>query len=286
MKRLITYVTVIDLIFLLMLVTEGSFENETVGSVLHVAAFLIPISLGLYLIKRARSTNSPVAHGMGDGMQKSTQNGALTLGISVRGVRLALPVAIPTIAVTCLISYLTALAMEALGFANNVNISGHFALAILVHALVPAILEELLFRYIPLKLIGEIGGDTRRAVVLSSLMFALGHANLFQIPYALAAGLAFAVCDLLCGSILPSVAIHFLNNLISLLMIYGYATLPFYISFGILLAASCIFLLLMRKSYYTGIKEIWVKKSSEGTAVVLTFIIPCAILAISALGAA
>ncbi len=286
MKRLITYVTVIDLIFLLMLVTEGTFENETARSVLHTAAFLIPISLGLYFIKRAKSTDFPAPHGVRGEMQESTRGDKLALGISVRGVRLALPVAIPTIAITSLISYLTSLTMEALGFVNNVNISGHFALAILVHALVPAILEELLFRYIPLKLIGGIGGDTRRAVMLSSLMFALGHANLFQIPYALAAGLAFAVCDLLCGSILPSVAIHFLNNLISLVMIYGYVTLPFYISFGVLLAASCIFLFLMRKSYYTGIKEIWVKKSSEGTAVVLTFIIPCAILAISALGAA
>ena len=111
----------------------------------------------------------------------------------------------------------------------------------------------MLFRYIPLSILKD---NKRAAVLLSSALFALAHANLFQIPYAFAAGLVFAAVCIMTGSILPSILIHFLNNLLSLAISYGLAGTAFIIIASAITLLSIIAILIMRKAYSEGIKEL------------------------------
>ena len=80
-------------------------------------------------------------------------------------------------------------------------------------------------------------------------MFAFAHASLFQIPYALLAGAAFALLYMITGSILPSMILHFLNNLLSLLSLYGYLGAWIYPTLAVPAVIS-VFVILKRAGYY------------------------------------
>ena len=92
-------------------------------------------------------------------------------------------------------------------------------LNILILAVLPALLEEMVFR-------GYVMGTLRRygdglAVVVSALLFGLMHGNVVQIPFAFLLGLVLGVLALQGGSIWPAVALHFLNNLMAVLLEYA-----------------------------------------------------------------
>lgn len=93
------------------------------------------------------------------------------------------------------------------------------ALEIIVYflstAIVPAFSEEILFR-------GAILGTLRKygdtfAIFVSSLLFALFHANFVQIPFAFVVGLVLAWSVVYTGSMLPAILIHAANNGFSVL---------------------------------------------------------------------
>lgn len=92
---------------------------------------------------------------------------------------------------------------------------GGTLLYVVTIAVVPALVEEFAFR-------GVVLGHLRRygntfAILASSLLFGLMHGNAVQIPFAFAAGCIMAYADVLAGSLLPSLILHFLNNLVSAL---------------------------------------------------------------------
>lgn len=88
---------------------------------------------------------------------------------------------------------------------------GKVVLALLVIAVLPALLEELLFRGIILNSC-ENGAGTVRTVFLVGFCFSLFHASPEQTVYQFITGCAFAFIALRSGSILPSVLMHFINN--------------------------------------------------------------------------
>lgn len=88
-------------------------------------------------------------------------------------------------------------------------------LLVLSTALLPAFFEELLFR-------GAILGSLRRfgdlfALTVSTLLFALLHRNLVQIPNALITGFLLGFLFLRSGSLLVPMFCHFINNLLPVL---------------------------------------------------------------------
>ncbi|MEG2097193.1 MAG: oligosaccharide flippase family protein, partial [Pseudoflavonifractor sp.] len=89
--------------------------------------------------------------------------------------------------------------------------------------LLPAILEELLFRGVLLQPLRRYGD--RIAVVLSALAFALCHTSLPQVLNAFLLGLVLGVLTVRTGSLLTSMALHLLYNgyccLVSLLWYYA-----------------------------------------------------------------
>ncbi len=183
----------------------------------------------------------------------------LSVRLNREGAKLMLPLVLPTVTAVMLISQLTVQAMSFIGFHSEVELEGSLFVILLMNALLPALGEELLFRFVPLSLIAPY--SKKAAVLVSSLLFALAHFNLFQLPYALLAGLVFATLDLMCGSILPSLAIHFVNNALSVvLMLYPVKTLTASVSvgciFGALLLLSLHFIFRQRGRYKREISAI------------------------------
>lgn len=77
-------------------------------------------------------------------------------------------------------------------------------------AILPALAEEFAFRGV---IMGTLKPYSRAlALVVSSTAFALMHGNFVQLPFTFCCGLVFGYVDLITGSLLPSIIIHFLNN--------------------------------------------------------------------------
>lgn len=88
-------------------------------------------------------------------------------------------------------------------------------LAVITTAIIPAFVEELLFRGVVLTNLLPYGRAP--AVVISAVLFGLMHQNPAQIFYATMAGLVLGLVCVRTRSIWGGVLIHFVNNLFSVL---------------------------------------------------------------------
>lgn len=91
-------------------------------------------------------------------------------------------------------------------------------LNIVVMAVLPALLEELVFRGYILRAMRPYGDWY--AVLVSALLFSLMHGNIKQIPFAFIVGLALGWLLIYTNNIWLSVTVHFCNNCLSVLMQY------------------------------------------------------------------
>ena len=89
------------------------------------------------------------------------------------------------------------------------------ALAILTTAVVPAFVEEYLFRGVILNNLMPYGRDT--AIVVSAVCFGLMHQNAGQFFYTTIMGLLLGYVFVVSGNIWCGVLIHFVNNAMSVL---------------------------------------------------------------------
>mgnify|MGYP001232349778 CR=1 FL=1 len=80
-------------------------------------------------------------------------------------------------------------------------------------AIIPPIVEELLFRGMILQSLRKYGDGF--AVVASAMLFGLYHGNFVQIVFAFIAGLVMAHVVVRTGSLWTSILIHFINNGVS-----------------------------------------------------------------------
>ena len=94
-----------------------------------------------------------------------------------------------------------------------------FAIAVL-----PALLEEMIYRGYILRTLRPYGNMF--AVLISSMLFSLMHGNLRQIPFAFIVGLVLGFLYVVSDNIWLSVAVHFTNNAISVVMEYCGFFLP------------------------------------------------------------
>ena len=233
MKKKISYLSISYTLFLILLFLSGALSG-IISEVVYLLAFALPIALALYLAREGRAEWGQY------------------LSISGEGARKILPLVAPTVSVIILISYLTSLLIFAIsGKVNNVDVGDSFIMALISHALVPAILEEALFRYLPMRLLAP--HSRRGAIILSAFFFSLVHHDLFSIPYAFVAGVIFMAVDLATDSVSPSVIIHFVNNALSV-GILVFADNPafapaIYIILGILTVASLCLIFVRRKQY-------------------------------------
>lgn len=142
----------------------------------------------------------------------------------VQGSLLLKVVAI-ALAVSLLSNYITDALLNNLSlFGYENNISMEYAtktplenvLYVISVAVMPALVEEFMFRGIILHRLRVFGDGF--AILVSSILFGLIHANPVQIPFAFIVGLALAFVVVKTGSILPSVIVHFTVNCSSVLV--------------------------------------------------------------------
>ncbi|MBQ7387313.1 MAG: CPBP family intramembrane metalloprotease [Clostridia bacterium] len=250
MKRNLTTFTAMCLIFLLLLASAGV-TSGVFSEILYYSAFILPTILGIIADNKLRKEESE--H---DREYPEPKN---LFRISSEGVRRFLPLIFPTVALVFLISVLSSALIGALfGVESTVDVGDNLVLALLSHALLPALLEELLFRYMPMRMLAR--HSVRLTIVISSLYFALVHNSFFSMPYALVAGIIFMSVNLMCESIIPSVILHFSNNAISVLWLF-YAGEPKYaiiisIALAILSFISVIPIIIQWKRYASAIKNL------------------------------
>lgn len=256
----------IYLVFIFIISLSASFSGA-ISEIIYYSAFIIPISLGLYCLY-SRSKN-----------KKNFNNEIFSVfKLGRKEALISLPLFFPSIAVVCLISYLSAALMNSLGYDSSASPNEPFIIALALHALIPAILEELLFRLIPMKLFEN---EQKNAVLISSLFFAFAHANLFQIPYAFFAGIIFSFIYLLSGSIIPCIALHFLNNCISLISIYMGEDIITVSVVSVLTAVSLIGIIKNKKIYSDTVSSILNDKKTELHPSLFLFIFISIVLASS-----
>lgn len=83
-------------------------------------------------------------------------------------------------------------------------------------AVLPAIFEELMTRGI---ILGELLPYGKGfAIITSGLLFGLMHMNPVQLPFAFIAGTAMAYAVVYCGTLRVSIVVHFVNNLLSVVL--------------------------------------------------------------------
>lgn len=99
---------------------------------------------------------------------------------------------------------------------SDFSIDSPTPIAIILEAaylvVIAPIAEECIFRGLVLKALAPYGKGL--AVVTSALLFGFMHGNLSQLVTAFVTGLVFAAVDVKCRSIIPSVVMHMLNNLL------------------------------------------------------------------------
>lgn len=103
---------------------------------------------------------------------------------------------------------------------NGDNPQGFFGfmLMLISTAVIPPLVEEFAFRGIILSFLKKFGEGF--AIIASSVLFGLIHGNFSQMPFAFSVGLALAYITVKTGSLIPSIAVHAFNNLISVVFSY------------------------------------------------------------------
>ncbi len=245
MKKAITAITFFDIVFIFLLSVSGSIDGA-LGDIMYYFAFIVPVFLAFLYLKGNKDEKSKPF--------------MLKLLPRAKDLRYSLPLVAPFVLIVFAISFLTSLLLTKLGFFDTTDVSGNLFSVIVRHAVLPAFLEEALFRFVPLMLL--IPYSKKNALAVSSVMFAAVHCNLFQIPYALIASFMLSLIALATGSIFPCVLIHFLNNLASIFFMrysgISYFNLIFFLSLGALSAISLAFIVLKREKYkkiFTELKE-------------------------------
>ena len=111
------------------------------------------------------------------------------------------------------------LGIEFTSTVGNITLKGfnEVFLGVVSVAVVPAIVEETVIRGIVMQPLRKFGD--KFAIVASALLFACMHGNMVQIPYTLVGGLLLGYLAVATGSLWPSVILHFVNNLYSVVVI-------------------------------------------------------------------
>ena len=246
MKRAISEIIIADCLFLFLLSLSAVF-NDVIGSLIYSAAFILPICMLLF-------------------WGKKSEEGDFKISVlsSPKSLSLAAVFCFPIISAVLLIAFLTAAIMNLCGIDGGVtDLGGNVFYVIVTSALAPAVFEEILFRYLPLRRLTPY--SPKLAVIYSSVLFSVVHCNLFQIPYALIAGVLFAALDVASGSVLPSIIIHFINNVLSVFFQRegenGAFLTVFLISLSALTALSLVLIFLRRKKIKNAFSDILTDKS-------------------------
>lgn len=240
MRRAVNTLVFVDLLFVLFLAVSAFFDGVS-SDVFYLVGFALPIFAALTLNKgRLAPPLAPLKR---------------------RDAFFVLPMIPVTVALVMGLSALTSLLLGAFGLESSTALKGGFFEAVLRYAVLTSVLEEILFRYLPMRIAAQY--SPRATVFLSALLFSLVHADLFQFPYAFAAGVIFIAMDMATKSVIPSIVAHFLNNLLAVTF-YFYSQSVVLVSvcialLGILALAGVALIAVKRKAYADRFSSAFVK---------------------------
>lgn len=101
-------------------------------------------------------------------------------------------------------------------FSNNPVDALGWVFYFIVTCVLAPVFEEMFFRGAVLKMLTPYGKGF--AIACQAILFAVFHGTLAQIPYTLVGGLIMGYLAVRYGGILPSILLHFFNNLFSMLI--------------------------------------------------------------------
>lgn len=140
------------------------------------------------------------------------------------------------------------------GLENNVATDAPFGLMLISQVLLAAFVEEFIFRFVFLRYLAPL--HRVGAVWASALVFALMHANVLQLPYALVAGVLLGTLTLLSKTVLPAFLFHLANNAVHLTAAYyGDGILLFTIAVCTVGTLICLCIGSYRRNIYEGCKR-------------------------------
>lgn len=235
MKKEIKILTLVSLLVLMLLFLPGGFSGA-LSTVAYILAFVLPFAIGFSFLKANGASGEKLEY----------------LSVKKDKFVFFLPALFPSVLAVIGLSALTSVIMKvAFGAENTVELGDSILMALILHAALPAVLEEGVFRYLPLRLIG------RRAPLLcigaSAYFFALVHHSFFAFAYAALAGALFMLIDLMCESVIPSLVIHFVNNSLSVLWVFysdnSAFAIIYFVSLSLLAVLSLVFIAVWRKKY-------------------------------------
>ena len=242
MTEAVKLLTFISIIFVMTLMIAGSLGGA-LGDAVYYLAFAAPIFIGFRASERLKYDREEEK-----GLAESPDS---LFTFDKKRAFLLLPLIIPAVILVMISSMISALLLSLIGV-DSVPVAEEGLIKMLtVHALIPAVLEEALFRYIPMKLLMPY--SKRWCVIYSAFCFALIHCSFPQMPYAFIAGVIFMVIDIAFGSVWPSVILHFLNNTTSVISMKYCTDIPsMLIFFGImmLICTVSLFFTYKRKEEY------------------------------------
>lgn len=210
------------------------------SDICYITAFLLPTALGILFARAYGIPHCPISIGKKD------------LG-------LASFIIFPSVLLILGISLITSELLKFTGAVFEVTVYDTFIENALRHAILPAVLEEAVFRYLPMTLFSK--NRKRECILISSISFALIHCSLFQIPYAFIAGLIFITINLITDSPLPSLFLHIINNLVSVISIFYKTDVPIIIALTLLSAISAVFIFKNKHNYTERIKAVFASDS-------------------------
>lgn len=208
MTEAVKIVTFINILFIILLMVSGT-VGGIVGEIVYYLAFFAPIAVGFYSAKGLKYKREEIA-GVAEQRERF-------LDFRRDDIKTLLPLIAPTVMTVFTVSLITSLFLSLFGVKSPPVEEKGLVTMLLVNALVPAVLEEALFRYIPMKLL--LPYSKRLCVIYSALYFALIHCSFSKMPYAFIAGTAFMIINISIGSVWPSLVLHFLNNVASVIWI-------------------------------------------------------------------
>lgn len=152
-----------------------------------------------------------------------------------------------------------------------VNTPTSFVLNLFTIAVLPALLEEMVWRGYILRSLRAYGDGF--AVVVSALLFSLMHGNLRQIPFAFIVGLFLGYLYVQTNNIWIPILVHFINNSISTVMEYlsffcspeFISWLTVYVIYGGLILLGLLSVLILLLAYRDKMK---LRKNGSGLSVV------------------
>lgn len=181
--------------------------SELILSVGYFLSFLLPTLILNKLFARSQARPIPFSLKLPD-----AHTGRKTLAYIFAGISMVFATAILN---ANLVPQIVSVAGEDMRYPYQ------FLLAVFSSAVIPAFSEELLFRGAILSNLKPYGKNV--AILVSALMFGFMHQNAGQLLYATAAGLVMGYICVECDSIWPTVLLHFLNNMVSVLETYFFA---------------------------------------------------------------